>query len=537
MNIKPTPFPNQITDPGGSSDDEEKGPPKKKRKLESSFLIPTEQPLPPDPLQLLSLSDRVKILEAQTQSFEWQAQKIEDEIASPLFDTVMADRESYLAIANQQTPPITPPSENEPFHEPVISLENLFSRVNQSSRLLKQVVRMIKKIEQTIKLKNREVTETIRELSSGSLNSDSTEFQEGLEIKLKRKLRIAEDTRASINEAMKTLLFIFTLWQIWNWEKKVFDDREAIQLLTSSFKLVKMRQEQESEKKGLSNFTIPQVAMQSQTTETMAAVSFQSIRKGSKTVNQDRYFHSTFPNDLACFGVCDGHGNKGELVAEAISTSLPKLLEAALSKLDTLSYGSLVTVIRQTFRQMDQELVKYQTSGSTLTCIIQTPIGFLVANTGDSRTVLDRQGTAVQCTADQLASDPYFAKAVEERGAKVQYLQEEKNGPLRVLPVGTMITSDMGNHKFRSYGIKMLTCVPEITFFPIEEIIKGDSFFIIASDGLGSFVNSNQLVETFRKRLKICSNLQTIAQELSAACYHNGGKRFLDDTTVMIVQL
>ena len=95
----------------------------------------------------------------------------------------------------------------------------------------------------------------------------------------------------------------------------------------------------------------------------------------------------------------------------------------------------------------------------------------------------------------------------------------------------------MGNHAFQTEGVKHLTCIPEITFFSFEHIKSLDSYLMIASDGLWHYVNSQQAVDVLRSRLKESQDLTHVAKEIVAACYHAGGEKFGDDTTLIILPL
>ena len=108
---------------------------------------------------------------------------------------------------------------------------------------------------------------------------------------------------------------------------------------------------------------------------------------------------------------------------------------------------------------------------------------------------------------------------------------------MRVVPACTVITSDMGNHAFQTSGVKHLSCIPEITFIPYDQLVRKDSYLFIASDGLWEHVNSKQFVSTFRELLKSNDNLLELAKKVLAGCYHAGEEKFIDDTTLIIVPL
>ena len=198
----------------------------------------------------------------------------------------------------------------------------------------------------------------------------------------------------------------------------MFNKDEVEKILASSLDFAFTQQKQEVNKKGLSDFRMPDVKIQSKTLGPIVAVSCESIKKPKKADNQDRFFISTY-SKFSYFGVCDGHGVDGGVVAETISENLPRILSRDVEGMQDITLDGLFNATRHAFQEMDEE-IKIRTSGSTLACVIQTPLGLLFATIGDSRAVLDIQGKAYQYTADQTTKVPFFVKCVEMRGLGIK---------------------------------------------------------------------------------------------------------------------
>lgn len=485
-----------------------------------------------------ALIGRIQILDAEAQMFHFHAKKIQTDSMQPLFSRMIAERTVHQKEAAPTVQEITPPvsPESEPRQVEDFTLEILAEKVEKTALLMLETENVILELEQSLGIEMHEKIQVQRfstTRGSGIESEDTTSLQNTQA--LEDCAEAIEGIRDLFDRRMKLITLRFNLQQAKQWEEIVFDGNEALQLLESALKIVEAQHRREKEKAGLVNFHLPETGMHATGDSTLGAVSCESMKKKNKPCNQDQYFHFSLPN-LSFYLVCDGHGLEGEKVAAAICQSLPAIFGQAFEKMNEVTCSGVVNATRQAFRQLDQELTKFATSGSTLTCAIQTPIGLFFANVGDSRAVLDIEGKALQCTADQTTNEHTFVQFVKKRGTEIGYLKGENNGPLRVFPSMLMLTADLGNHQFQTEGIKHFTCIPEITFFPYERIKKGNSFLIIASDGLWNFANSNQVVSAFRERFEKGQSLQTIAKELAAACHHAGRGKFQDDTTIVIVR-
>jgi serine/threonine protein phosphatase PrpC len=125
--------------------------------------------------------------------------------------------------------------------------------------------------------------------------------------------------------------------------------------------------------------------------------------------NQDAYL--TNPHILGLshshfFSVCDGHGTNGHHVSNFLKFTLPKNIEESLSTYPNIKAAELTeypdfrTVkqsLRSAFKKTNDSLCNTQGldvrfSGSTCVSVLTFGRKIYVANVGDSRSILVRQG-------------------------------------------------------------------------------------------------------------------------------------------------
>jgi len=173
-------------------------------------------------------------------------------------------------------------------------------------------------------------------------------------------------------------------------------------------------------------------------------------------------------------------------------------------------------------------------SGSTaVTCLIKDKTIYC-ANAGDSRAVMCRKGKAVNLSEDHKPMN----EIEKERIVKANGFVEDKrvNGTLAVARA-------LGDFSFKaektmSAEEQQVTCNPEIKKFTIEE---GDSFIILACDGVWDVLSSQQAVDLVSQKLEQKMDLKAILSDLFDACLspHPSANEGLgcDNMTAIIVQL
>ncbi|CAL9214052.1 unnamed protein product [Arabidopsis halleri] len=190
------------------------------------------------------------------------------------------------------------------------------------------------------------------------------------------------------------------------------------------------------------------------------------------------------------FGVYDGHGCSH--VALRCKERLHELVqEEALSD----KKEEWKKTMERSFTRLDKEVVRWgetvmsancrcelQTPdcdavGSTAVVSVITPEKIIVANCGDSRAVLCRNGKAVPLSIDHKPDRPDELDRIQEAGGRVIYWDGA-----RVLGVLAMSRA-IGDNYLKPY----VTSEPEVT---VTDRTEEDEFLILASDGLWDVVTN-----------------------------------------------
>lgn len=248
------------------------------------------------------------------------------------------------------------------------------------------------------------------------------------------------------------------------------------------------------------------------------------------------------------FGLFDGHGCSH--VAVSCKERMHKIVS---EELDQVSTGPSTTLewkklMERSFSRMDEEAASW-CGGSeipTCRCEFQTPkcdhVGstavvsvifkkhIVVANCGDSRAVLCRNGTPVPLSDDHKPDRPDELRRIEEAGGRVIYWDGA-----RVLGVLAMSRA-IGDNYLKPFVISE----PDVT---VTERGEGDECLIIASDGLWDVVTNEMACQIVRMVLrgsaspdgsgsqKACSDAATLLAKLALA------RHSADNVSVVVVDL
>ena len=241
-------------------------------------------------------------------------------------------------------------------------------------------------------------------------------------------------------------------------------------------------------------------------------------------------FSSTRMNDayqtISAMGVLDGHG--GQECALFVADELPGIITSiarkeggssgsSLSRSASSKTGAgsrakaaaLPEVLFKAFVQADDEWMRStsHSSGSTA-CIMLFDNGSgraYIGNSGDTRAVVSRAGTAVDLTIDRKATDPDEIARIAIAGGHVA--RARVMGSLAV----ARAFGDVQLKKSRGFkkgawvsGRQAVLADPEVTSFrPQRSGDKNtdDEFFIIATDGLWDVMSSQQAVDAVKAGL------------------------------------
>lgn len=261
-------------------------------------------------------------------------------------------------------------------------------------------------------------------------------------------------------------------------------------------------------------------------------------------VNQDRlvvaYEIGNDPN-ISLFGVMDGHGENGHLVAEFVRVHLPKYLSAQ-PKLREDPAKYIAVAVKKMCIALQGAGINTTFSGTTAVFGVFIDDTLHVANIGDSRCVLGRLTTGDVVEAVPLSNDhkpdvPAEKARILAAGGRVcplPGLETEDRGPDRVwlekvdVP-GLAMSRSIGDEVSQRVGV---ISVPEV----IEhKISKKDLFAVWASDGVWEFLSNDAITGTIVKHL---DNLDDAARAVVTQSVQQwqANEEVVDDITCVIVQ-
>jgi len=225
---------------------------------------------------------------------------------------------------------------------------------------------------------------------------------------------------------------------------------------------------------------------------------------------------------VALFGVMDGHG--GEQVARYCEKYLP----AEISKGSSQDMGGALI---DAFHKIDVMLLEQgqleelrslsnpsfmgnpkswnahpDHVGCTACVCCVTSNSFVVANCGDSRAVLCRNGQAVPLSEDHKPNCPLERQRIMraggtiERSAYGKVVQFRVNGNLNL----SRSIGDLEYKKDTSLqpSEQMICATPDVQCFMRE---TADEFFVVACDGVWDVMGSQDVVDFVRERLPQCT--------------------------------
>ncbi|GAV81887.1 PP2C domain-containing protein [Cephalotus follicularis] len=258
-------------------------------------------------------------------------------------------------------------------------------------------------------------------------------------------------------------------------------------------------------------------------------------QQGRKGINQDAMivWEDFMPEDATFFGVFDGHGPHGHLVARKVRDSLPVKLLSFLhshhsrqngsggmcfsgnlnntdggdSEKDGLAEDRLNSLWRDAFlkayKAMDKELRSHPNldcfcSGSTAVTMVKQGSNLFMGNIGDSRAIMGSKDNndsmvPIQLTVDLKPDLPREAERIKRCKGRVFALQDEPEVPRVWLPFddapGLAMARAFGDFCLKEYGV---ISIPE---FSHRLLTERDQFIVIASDGVWDVLSNEEVVE------------------------------------------
>lgn len=157
-------------------------------------------------------------------------------------------------------------------------------------------------------------------------------------------------------------------------------------------------------------------------------------------------------------------------------------------------------------------------SGSTAVCALISSTHVFLANCGDSRAVISRNG-APNCVAylistyDHKPINPVEKERIQKAGGSVMI--QRVNGSLAV----SRALGDFEYKQVEGMGPceQLVSPEPEIT---VHERTECDEFLVLACDGVWDVMNNDDLCDFIRHMLTIESDVEKICSCLIDVCLH-----------------
>ncbi|CAH0556145.1 unnamed protein product [Brassicogethes aeneus] len=157
-----------------------------------------------------------------------------------------------------------------------------------------------------------------------------------------------------------------------------------------------------------------------------------------------------------------------------------------------------------------------------------------VANAGDSRCIVCRNGKAVEMSFDHKPEDDPERLRVTKAGGKVTS-DGRVNG-------GLNLSRAIGDHAYKQNAAlsdreQMITALPDVKTCTVNP--GEDEFMVLACDGIWNFMSSQEVVDFVRPRIEDADNLSTICEEMFDHCLAPntmGDGTGCDNMTCIIVQ-
>ncbi|XP_027176130.1 probable protein phosphatase 2C 24 [Coffea eugenioides] len=255
---------------------------------------------------------------------------------------------------------------------------------------------------------------------------------------------------------------------------------------------------------------------------------------------------------LHYFAVYDGHGCshvaakcrerlhelvKEELESREESTEWKNAMERSFIRMDKEVVTSSASLMASNCR-CELQTPECDAVGSAAVVAIVTPDKIIVANCGDSRAVLCRNGKAIPLSDDHKPDRPDELNRIQGAGGRVIYWDCP-----RVQGVLAMSRA-IGDNYLKPY----VSCVPEVT---ITDRTADDDCLILASDGLWDVVSNDTACGVARMCLKKgkgppCSPGEEVGNENSdKACSDASmlltklalARRSADNVSVVVIDL
>ena len=260
---------------------------------------------------------------------------------------------------------------------------------------------------------------------------------------------------------------------------------------------------------------------------------------GIVKTNQDAYFiKDNFLKDSIFIGVCDGHGEKGELISKYVSNKLPESLK-------DLKYENIANIFKKINNEVyNNKSMESNMSGTTVASLILTTEKMISLNLGDSRTALFRYDTGLyyckNLSRDHKPSEPDENKRIINNNGRIKKCYDEQLkkylGPDRVWlknkeEPGLAMSRSIGDKIAHSVGV---SDEPEIKHFEYD---GNEKFIIVASDGIWEYLHGDDCIRIIRPFYEENKDCEEAALALVKEAFRKWKRKeiAIDDITCIVL--
>jgi serine/threonine protein phosphatase PrpC len=243
-----------------------------------------------------------------------------------------------------------------------------------------------------------------------------------------------------------------------------------------------------------------------------------------------RIGNTEYPIQL--FGVFDGTGGS-PMVAQFLRDRLQQKLQETITEFNPngLCDEGISRALKMACIRINRDLpaergIKVATNqGSTATIAMILNGNLWTANVGDSRTVLDNNGTAVQLSEDAKPENPRYTKRIEKRGGCV-FRGYSFNEEMRI---NGWQSSAGGFGDFSLMGA--ISASPQITKKPLSEI-EPNSHLILCCDGVFDVARTEDIVRAAHDNRDLTAG--DLAKNIVYSAFNSGSD---DNISVLVVKI
>lgn len=228
-------------------------------------------------------------------------------------------------------------------------------------------------------------------------------------------------------------------------------------------------------------------------------------------------------------GVFDGHGPGGNIAAAYVKANVIQYLKDALEfhNQEMLTEQGIHDALEKCCQNLDADYTG--PDGTTAIIVVLLDGKIWVANVGDSRAILVKNGKAIQATQDAKPEIPEYRKTVEELGGYIKICEGGIHRVNGVLSVARAI----GDKEISGDG--ETCCIspdPKVTRFYLKDFIGG--YLVVACDGLFDVASTNEIGRAITIMDALGDSTESMSKRL---VYTALGRRTQDNVTVLVFKL